>query len=528
VTLTTQQKNITWLQNGALSIASLILLASLVVYVAYALNLMSFPFDYDQGEGFELVDTIMFSQFQMPYQNSDTFPFYSSNYPPLYHMLLAPMVWFFGPAYWYGRMAGFLFTLIAALIITWAVHRETNHRWVAVLSGLAYLASNTIYHIGPLFRQHATMVTFEVAAVVLLATAFPQRRKGRILLAFALLIAAGYTKQLAAITAIAVLAWAFVQNPRRAILWGIGFAGVGVGIFAWLTLATQGEWWRQTIVANVNPFYPFQAISLFELWFKLHGFLIVVALLYLIRNWLFERVSVYSVWFVAAVVLGGFGAGTWGAGDSYYATAIAAMCIMSGIFMGRLLQQDAPQSVALKATLALGVGAIYSLYGVATWKMPTDGIWQAPAQLLGVEANTTSNHFDSATYLVDGYARIGHFLTQEDLDAGNAILERVRETESLVLSEEASFSLLAGRDVITNPTQLLNLDRAGLFNGEELITMLEEQAFGLIILRAQFYPTPVLVAITTYYEHDEVIRMNGFDYMLLRPRVEPLTDESDT
>jgi hypothetical protein len=119
-------------------------------------------------------------------------------------------------------------------------------------------------------------------------------------------------------------------------------------------------------------------------------------------------------------------------------------------------------------------------------------------------------------------------LTQEDLDAGNAILERVRETESLVLSEEASFSLLAGRDVITNPTQLLNLDRAGLFNGEELITMLEEQAFGLIILRAQFYPTPVLVAITTYYEHDEVIRMNGFDYMLLRPRVEPLTDESDT
>src|SRR6476659_7202281 len=100
-----------------LGAALLILLFSFAVYVVYALNLMAFPFDYDQGEGFELVDTIMFSQGRFPYQDTNVFPFYSSNYPPLFHVIAAPFVWVFGNAYWYGRLLGFLGTLITAAAI---------------------------------------------------------------------------------------------------------------------------------------------------------------------------------------------------------------------------------------------------------------------------------------------------------------------------------------------------------------------------------------------------------------------------
>jgi hypothetical protein len=35
--------------------------------------------------------------------------------------------------------------------------------------GLAFLASNYVYHVGPLFRQHMFMVMFETVAVVYLA-----------------------------------------------------------------------------------------------------------------------------------------------------------------------------------------------------------------------------------------------------------------------------------------------------------------------------------------------------------------------
>src|SRR5690349_14316231 len=156
--------------NRALLIAALLILCGyFVVYVAYAANLIQFPFDYDQGEGFELNDTMMFSKGEWPYQSTETYPFYSSNYPPLFHVIAAPSVWLFGDAYWYGRLLGFLGTLVTAAAIGYAVYRDGQNRWAAGLSGLAFLASNTIYHVGPLFRQHMTMVMFEMLAVVILA-----------------------------------------------------------------------------------------------------------------------------------------------------------------------------------------------------------------------------------------------------------------------------------------------------------------------------------------------------------------------
>ncbi len=87
-----------------------------------------------------------------------------------------------------------------------------------------------------------------------------------------------------------------------------------------------------------------------------------------------------------------------------------------------------------------------------------------------------------------------------------------------MLSEEAAFSLLAGREVISNPTQLRNLWLSGMWNGDELITMLNTRQFSMIVLRAQFYPAPALESMGQHYELNEVISMNGFDYLILRPK----------
>ncbi len=326
-----------------LAAALIILLFSFAVYLVYAANLIAFPFDYDQGEGFELVDTIMFSQGQFPYQDTNVYPFYSSNYPPLFHVIAAPFVWLFGAAYWYGRLLGFLGTLITAAAIGYAVYRDGGkRRSIALLSGLAFLASNTIYHIGPLFRQHMTMVLFETLAVVILAHANEiedtARRRRTIFAGLLLVMAAGYTKQLALVTAVAVFAFLFIRQPRRAVIWGIGFALVGAGIFVGINLATQGEWWTQTIAANVNDFIPDQTVGLFRLWFSLHGFLLVPAVLYAVYELYFSRLSIYTLWFAAALITGIL-SGKWGAGDSYFATSIAALCILSGLFAARTLNR---------------------------------------------------------------------------------------------------------------------------------------------------------------------------------------------
>lgn len=521
-----------WLHVSLMSLASLALGFALLVYFVYAANLIQFPFDYDQGEGFELVDTILFSQFDTPYRDTEIWPYYASNYPPLFHLVLAPLVWLFGEVYWYGRLAGFLGTLVTASVIGYAVWQVGQRRWIAILAGLAFLSSNTVYHIGPLLRQHMTMVMLETLAVVLLASSFPARRRSHTALGFGLMIAAGYTKQLAAITAVAVLLWALLRNPRRALLWGMGFAVTGILVFLGIDWSTGGQWWRQAILANVNQIDPIQIFGLAVLHFQLHGFLLIPAALLVIGELYGGRLSLYAVWFIVALGLGGIGAGTWGGGDSYYATSIAAMCILSGILFARLVNGEwqgagryavwlnaiiTPQRFAQIALVLVPI--LYLGYARATFKMPTQepGFAQI-AQVLGIQANVLGRHYDSASYEVRGYANIGHLTTADDLAAGWLIVEEIRRTSDPVLSEEAGFNLVAGREVITNPTQLLNLDLKGLFDGSDLIQRIAAQEFGLVILRAQFYPQTVLQAIMQAYTPDNTIRMNGFDYMLLRPR----------
>ncbi|NDJ59596.1 MAG: hypothetical protein GYB67_00645 [Chloroflexi bacterium] len=524
--------------NRLLLAAAFVILGSLfVVYVIYAANLIQFPFDYDQGEGFELVDTIMFSQGQWPYQDTNTFPFYSSNYPPLFHVIAAPFAAVFGPAYWYGRLLGFLGTLVTASAIGLAVYRDGGHRGIAVLSGLAFLASNTIYHIGPLFRQHMTMVMFETLAVVILCHVNtlddPRRRRRLLLTGLALIMAAGYTKQLAIGTAVAAFVYLFIGQPRRAILWGLGFAAVGIGIFLWIDVSTNGQWWLQTIAANVNDYYPDQTFGLFRLWFGLHGFLLIPAALYALYELYFDRLSIYTIWFVAAVGISLL-SGKWGAGDSYFATSIAAMSILSGLFAARTLNRGwrfpenyisrvfRPLRAVGPAVAAAGlviVPLLYIGYGRAVWHMPTDGpIFGPLAQILNIEANALNGFYDSAGRVAGGYADIGHLTTPTDSANGWQIVERVRAADGLVLSEEAAFNLLAGKPVITNPTQLLNLANNGQFDSSGLIAMIEAQEFSLIIMRAQFYPVDVLQAIARAYEQVETIPMNGFAYLLLQPR----------
>lgn len=532
-------------QRGRLALfvlAGLLLGVHLLVYASYTWHLLQFEFDYDQGEGFELVDTILFSEGHWPYRDNEVYPFYASNYPPLYHVLLVPFVWVFGPDYWYGRLMGFVGTLVTATTIGLVVLREGRSRPIALFSGLAFLASNTIYHIGPLFRQHMTMVMFETLAVAVIAGAVPRGgscwRRGHLALGLLLLLAAGFTKQLAIATALAVFVFLYLRSPRRSLIWGAFFGTAGAAIFAWMTVATDGAWWTNAIAANVNPYMEGQFWGLLNQWLRLHGVLIVLALIAVVAELYFGRLSLYSLWWVCALGTGTL-SGKWGAGDSYFATAIAATCLLAGIVAARALRGAwtlDPAHVYLRwlrplpalilarrsgiATVAgLVVPTLYLVYGLGVIKLPTDGaVFGSIARALSLESTYGERYafYDSAGAIA-GYATIGHFPTRADNAAGWRIVERIKASGKPALSEEAAFSLRAGVDVVTNPTQLKNLYENDLYDPTTLIAAIEAQAFGVAIFRAEFYPPPVLQAVYRAYYPDEQIVMNGFPYTIWQP-----------
>jgi 4-amino-4-deoxy-L-arabinose transferase-like glycosyltransferase len=528
---------VVWMRRLLLGAAFVFMLFHFVVYVQYAVSLTRFPFDYDQGEGFELNDTVLLSQGQSPYRSNEVYPFYASNYPPLYHVLLVPFVWLFGPQYWYGRLAGFLATLITAGAIAYAVNRSTRHRPIALLSGLAFLASNYIYHIGPLFRQHIMMVMFETLAVVIIAGInFKQdsnQRQWRLLIAgMVCLFAAGYTKQLAIATVAAVFVYLFLYIPRRAIALGIVFGAIAGGLFLLLNVITGGQWWLNTITANVNQYILSQFIGLLKQFIGLHGALLILAMLYTAYELYFDRISLYSIWFVAASVDGVL-AGKWGAGDSYFSTMIAAACILAGLFAARTWNRQWPSfepiiqrlrltSVKLPSwgTSVVGLSAcvLFVLYGAAVIKMPLDGpIFGPLAKAFNVQSNTKfANFYDGAGWTM-GYATIGQVPTDADIVAGQKIIDAVKNDPRPILSEEAAFSFLTGKPVVSNPTQLLNLYNNNHYDPAALVKMIDDRAFGAVIFRAGFYPDPVLAAVKRAYKGAQQIDMNGYQYTILLP-----------
>ncbi|GAB5491392.1 MAG: hypothetical protein Phog2KO_16070 [Phototrophicaceae bacterium] len=512
----------------------------MIIYISFGVALIPFPFDYDQAEGFELNNAILLADGGCPYCDNNEYPFYASGYAPFFHVLMVPFIWVFGAGFWYGRLIIFLATLITALAIAYAVWREENHLWVAVIAGSAFLASNFIYHIGPLLRQHLLMVMFETLSVVIIANAFKFSEKGRnrrVLIAFLFLLLAGYTKQLAYSTCIAVGAWLFLRNPRLALKYSIGLSVIAGVIFAWAMLVTDGQWWINIISSNQNEYITQQFTSLLGLFIDLHFPILILALLFTAYELYFTRLSAYTVWFVVSLA-STVGAGKWGAGDSYFATTLAATCILAGIFTARSLKHNwqLPENNYLSSLmkripinanlLATGSLILILIYGGLVVKLPTSGIYEPIAEFLNISPKPGHRYplYDSAVWTV-GYAVTGHFPSEQDYESGQYITDRVTATEGLVISEDAGFVIQANREVVTNAVQLRNLWENGLYDPENLLELIENHDIGLIIRRADLFPVPILLAIDEYYELDESVAMNGFNYELWIPKINANTSE---
>lgn len=520
--------------QGLLLLAFAALLFLFLVYLIYGVALFRFPFDYDQGEGFELWDAVLFGRGQWIYLDNETFPFYSSNYAPLFPLLLAPLVKLFGPKLWVGRVFSFATTLVIGGTIFWIVYRETRDRVIAALSGLAFFAANIVYQIGPLCRLHMAMVMFGLLGIACVARLEDEKHGRRNLwLGLLFLLAAGYTKQLAFDAVAAAFLFFLLRRPKQALIYGAGFVALVGGIFVLLNLATDGQWWFNAITANANPFMPGQTQALYKQWFRLYTVIILLAAAYALWTLYLDRISIYGLYFVIATAKGAL-SGKWGAGPGYFITSIVAACLCAGIGLGLLRRWVAGRAAQPSlsplgqkrwrwANLALGaaVPLLFLYQAKLNLHLPLDHPLTRPvARLLNIQAESP-HRFRQDYYDSMGYTQLGHLPTAADAAAGWQIVDWVRASraDGPTWSEEAMFTIWADQDtVVTNPTQLYNLWNMSKLDVTEMVHMIYEQSFGLIIFRAQFYPPPVLDAIGQNYDVVDHVEMNGFTYALLRPK----------
>ncbi|MCS6848042.1 MAG: hypothetical protein RMN52_10040 [Anaerolineae bacterium] len=588
---------------SSLSVAALALTVAIfagyfIVYLVYARALFAFPFDYDQGEGFELYDAIRLARGEGIYLDNAQFPFYASNYPPVYRLMLVPLIWAFGPHLWVGRAVAFASSLVIGVLIFLAARRlwrlgrleirdwrleppsqspisnlqspipnprspflNLLHLFVPVLAASAFFAANYVYQVGPLARAHLPMVMFAFAGIYCLDLACDARRNTqdakRCVLGIALLLIAGFTKLQAVDALVAGFAYLLIRRPKWfAVAFVTGAPVTGALVLA-LNTATNGQFWLNVVLANVNEYDIAVTWQTYGQWFRLQGVLITCSVIYVawdvvraVRARLLQPITIWSLYFVAGSAMGML-TGKWGAGPAYLIAAIAASCVCTAGFLSRITYhvlrrtpraitaqdtgrktqdatrmtqdagrraQDATRNTqSIPPIAALLAALIFFSQAALNVHLPTSGrVFGTIARLIGV-ADAPSSYPPYPYYDSAGFTQLGHLLDPADAANGWAMVEMIRNVEGPVWSEEAMLTLLAGKDVVTNPTQLLNLSKNGMLDTSRMIAMIEQRAFGAVIFRALFYPEDVKEAIFRNYYWARNFKMNGFDYWVLLP-----------
>ncbi len=501
-------------------------------YVQVATSLVAFPFDFDQGEGYDAWSAWLLANGQLPYTDNETFPYYSSNYPPVWSWVVSvPMHWT-GPGVESARAVSAAAGVLAALVVGLAARRHAGSALAGVLAGGLFLASPYVFHTTPLARVNST----ELLLVLVGLSLFEAPTRARVVMGSVVLLCALFTKQTAIDGTIAALAYTALVSRSRALLGAALIAGGGLVGLLLLMRATSGTFWLNVVSGNVNPFDLGQLAS-YELNFVvLHCVILALAVSEARR--LIARRS-WSPWVIYLPVSAALAltAGKWGAGESYFLGTLAAACVLAAAPIARLLagqesdlrrelerrwQRRREQLNALvlrtpglarrSRARALGRG------GQSGWRYVLGGALFMQAVLLAHGPLS-----QAVGWLPDrGFQAplLGSAPSARDRAAGEEIMAIVRATDRPILTEDPSFAIVAGKPVVGNATHLRNLYQAGLWQGSALITDIDARRFGVVILNAELYPAPVLAAIGRSYLIDQAVRMGSATYDIFVPAEE--------
>lgn len=462
------------------------LLVYALVYVDFASLLVQYPFDFDQGEGYDVNSGWLIAQGGWIYNDNNLFPFYSSNYPPVYSLLLAGLIQVFGVSLGLGRLISIVAAGATVLVIVAAVRWGRAPWAVAGAAGLLYLASPYVFHTTPLARVNALAVCLALATVYAFNRATPRWVAAGIGLA----LLAVYTKQTTIDAIGAGLLFLVCRRWRLGLVAAALIGSFGLTIFDALNTFSQGQFYVNIIAGNVNAFSWDQAQDYFRDYVAIHLAVVVGAFAACFWGVWHRRLTAFHVWFLISLPVT-LTAGKWGAGESYFLGNLAAASVCLGWLIGELWHRSGGWAGRIVVPIALAGQLVLFAHGPLDDLVPGWFDRSVQAQVLGTPP--------SAADVAAGWQITGYF----DQQPGP------------VLAEENGFAVAAGYPVVGNASHLRNLYLSGDWNPAELIRAIDDRVFGTVVLSGYHYPEPVMQALQRNYTTAERIRINGFGYLVL-------------
>jgi hypothetical protein len=378
--------------------------------------------------------------------------------------------------------------LAAAGVIGIAAQRLSGRALAGALAAGFFLASPYVFHTTPLARVNSLALLAAVVGLTLLE----RPTRGRVILGSLALLAALFTKPTAIDASIAGVVSVLMRQPRLGALAGGLVGGLGLIGLGALMAVTNGAFWLNVVTGNANP------MDLRQLGSYLANFSVVHCVLLVMAGaeglWLLRR-RTWSPWAVYALTasVATLGVAKWGAGESYFLGAIAAICVLSAAWVMRFFDSSPTAGVRLALGAALFIQAVLLSHAALSDALP----WLPDR---GPQS-----------------AFLGRAPTLEDRQAAQQLTAQVRRAAGPVLSEDPSFAVMAGQPLVGNATHLRNLYQTGLWDPQPMVSELRSHKYAIVILDAELYPEPVLTAIGQSYFLDRTVHVNGATYHVFLP-----------
>ena len=432
-------------------LALLLLMARLGIalfeYARLAGASLAFPFPLDYGEGPMLDQTLRLAQFENIYRNSFASPPYTvSNYPPLFQLIQVPLVWMAGPAFWYGRLISILSAVSAAGLIGLILQTLTRDWIASSIGGLTLLAFPYLLKGSVLSQVDALSLALSLGGLYVTVRCESHRRVPWI--AGLLFTAAAFTNPhyvLAAPLTAFIWLWHLEQRGQAFRLAAV-MIGSYLSLFLSLNLITQGGFYLNTVLANLNSFSWY---TVTDFWLNLYlnaGYLVIGCVVFIIIERLGEATRSWPL-----VVSYGLGAAFMtlttampnsSANDMF--EVAAALCLVSGAFIAW-----AGESYWLKALLLF---------------------------VLAIQINVLID-WSRQDYIPALVNKVADYREVEQL------AEYVQEAKGLILADEYMGLIpLYGHWLYFQPIEYKQLQAANLWSEAQLVDSIQREEFSIILL----------------------------------------------
>src|SRR5829696_4126483 len=466
---TTPQRMLLWIGTAVFLLAGA---WAATLFARHGLAALAFPYPLNYGEGPLLDQAVRLAGMKNIYPaDLSTPPYVVSNYPPLFVLLQAPLVWIFGPEFLYGRVISLASTMAVAGLISATLYVITRDRTASAAGGLTFLAVPFVLHWSSLDRVDMLGLALSWGGLYTVVRR-PDRRG--VILAALLFVAAIYTRQTYALAApLAAFTWLLAGgHGRRALGLATLSGSLSLLLLGFLSALTGGGFYFHTVTANVNEFRWEQVTYHLTTMQGLMPLLFVGGVAFLIVG-LRARPA---LWWLAGAYLAG--------------SAVAALLI------GKI-GSDVNYLLELSAALALTAGAMIAHYA------SRPGVRGALLLALAVQVAIM---IQASQYVYSGL--------QSDVIAHRAGLIRLQEvvddSNGVVLADEyAGLLPLDGRSIYLQPFEMTQLHRDGVWDQGPLLTSIRHQEFPAILI----WKPPYAAGIQRERWTREMLRAIGENYV---------------